>query len=185
MRDAMPDDEAVLLDACSLIGLFATRRIEAILAARAAQFCIVDVVAGETSYVLKCGDGDDADEREPIDVHALKVSGVVSLLSTTDEDELLTFIDLTQELDEGEAMTGAIAIHRGLKVVTDDRKALRVLTEYGVECETTLDLIKRWFESQAISSAELRVTLFDLRQRARYVPHKQHHLRDWWETSIS
>ncbi len=181
----MSDEEVLLLDACSLIGLCATRRIEAILAARPGRVCIVGIVAGETNYVLKGGNEDDAYEREPIDVPSLERSEVFSTLSTNDENELLMFIDLTQDLDEGEAMTGAIAIHRGYKVVTDDRKALRILAEIGVECETTLDLIKHWAERKDVSQEELRVVLVDMRQRARYVPHRQHHLREWWDTLLS
>lgn len=181
----MTERDVLLLDACSLIGLFATRKIEAILAARAGRFCVVDIVAGETNYVLKGGEGDDGHEREPIDIQRLDTSGTISILSTTDENELLTFIDLTLDLDEGEAMTGAIAVHRGYTVITDDRKALRVLTGRGVGCETTLDLIKGWAESGGIPHEELRAVLLDVRQRARYAPHRQHHLREWWDESIS
>ena len=173
--------EVLLLDACSIIGLYASHHIEAILAVRACQICIADVVSQESNSVFRGGNGDDAQEREPIDLRKLAGAGAVSVISASDEDELLIYIDLLQELDDGESMTGAIAIHRGFGVVTDDRKALRVLTERGVTCETTLDLIKGWAEETGVSRSKLQAVLLDVRQRARYLPHRTHPLRAWWE----
>lgn len=181
----MPDRDFLLLDACSLINLYATRRIAAILASYPEQFGVVDIVRQEAGYVFRGGDGPDATEREPIDLGPLEESSLLATLTAESEDELLTYIDLALEMDDGEAMTGAIAIHRGHTVVTDDRKALRVLTARGVACETTLDLIKGWAEEISASRSELQAVLIDIRQRARYLPHRTHPLRTWWDDLIT
>lgn len=180
----MPERDMALIDACSLINLYATRRIETILAASPDRFGIVDVVREESGYVLRGGDGPDATEQEPIDLQRLEEAGLLATHAAETDDEFRTYIDLTGEMDDGEAMTGAVAIHRGHKVITDDRKALQVLDERGVACKTTLDLIKGWAEHENIPRKALRTVLLDVRQRARYAPHKQHHLREWWDESI-
>ena len=177
----MPDRETLLLDACSLINISATRQIAAILASHSGRFGVVDVVRQEAGYVFRGGFGSDAREQEPINLGPLDDAGLLMTLAAESEDELLTYIDLTLEMDDGEAMTGAIAIHRGFRVVTDDRKALRVLTERGVTCETSLGLIKGWAEESGISGSDLQAVLIDIRQRARYLPHRSHPLRSWWD----
>jgi hypothetical protein len=181
----MPDRDFLLLDACSLINLYATRRIAAILGSHPGRFGVVDTVRREAGYVFRGGDGPDATEREPIDLGPLEKMGLITTLAADSEDETLTYIDLTLEMDDGEAMTGAIAVHGGFTVVTDDRKALRVLSERGVTCETTLDLIKGWAERTNVPRNELRMALLNVRQRARYVPHRTHHLRAWWDEAMS
>jgi hypothetical protein len=122
----MPEREIALLDACSLINLYATRQIEAILASHPDSFAVVDTVRRESGYVFRGGNGPGATEQEPIDLGPLEAAGLLVALTAVSEAELLTYIDLLLEMGDGEAMTGAVAIHRGLTVVTDDRKALRV-----------------------------------------------------------
>jgi len=180
----MSDREALLLDACSLINLYATRRIAEILAGHPGRFCVVDVARREAGYVLRGGDGPDATEREPLDLEPLERDGLLATLTAESEEELRTYIELTLEMDDGESMTGAIAIHRRFRVVTDDRKALRVLAERGVPCSTSLNLIKGWSEQMDVNAEVLRAVLLDLRQRARYLPHRTHPLRDWWDEVI-
>ena len=142
---------------------------------------IVDIVAGESQYVFRGGDGEDARERDPVDLRSLISSGRLTVISTDDDVELMTFIDLTRELGEGEAMTAAIAIYRNATVVTDDRKAERVLASRNVPVRSTLGLIKDWSERHDITVAEIRSALIDLQQRGSYEPRRNHPLRLWWE----
>lgn len=170
-----------LLDACAVVNLFATRQIEHILLAVGGPVAVVDVVEQETQYVLRGGTGDAARERDPVDLSPLVVDGLLEILATNDEEELLTFIDLSQEVDPGEAMTAALAIHRDCVVVTDDQKATRVLTDRGVTLRTSLDLVRAWSESQAIAAEVRYMALVDMRQRGNYVPPRRHPLRRWWD----
>ena len=109
---------------------------------------------------------------------------MLEILSTDNEDELLTFIDLSLGVGAGEAMTAALAIHRGCIVVTDDRKASRVMLERGVALRTSLELIRVWSVRSRIPGDTLRAALIDLRQRGRYEPPRSHPLRDWWDVII-
>ena len=96
------------------------------------------------------------------------------------EEELTTFIDFAVGLGDGEAMTAAIALHRGLTVVTDDRVALRVIAG-RVPTVPSLQLIREWIDREQISREIANEALRNLRQRGSYVPGPNHPLRSWWD----
>jgi predicted nucleic acid-binding protein len=174
----------LLLDACVVVNLYATRQMPAILMASGTSHAIVNTVYREAQYVYRGGDGEDAREREQIDLLPLVASNLLPVIDATDEDELLIYIDLSRELDDGEAMTAAVAIHRGYTVATDDRKAVHVLQRHQVPLCTSLDLIKAWAERQSVSSEMVRMALRDLRQRGNYLPANRHPLKAWWDEML-
>jgi predicted nucleic acid-binding protein len=178
-----PVPPLTLLDACAVINLYATRTMEPIVASVDGPVAVADVAVAEAGFVFRGGSGDDARERDPVDLQPLLVSGALSIIATTDEEELLTFIDLARDVGDGEAMTGALAIHRGGVVVTDDRKATRVLRSRGVALRTSLDLITTWVDAAAISPERVRAIVADVRQRASYTPHRTHPFYDWWDAA--
>jgi predicted nucleic acid-binding protein len=49
-------------------------------------------------------------------------------MKVNNETEATTFVDLSREMDDGEALTCALAMHRQCDVATDDRKARRILS---------------------------------------------------------
>lgn len=132
-----------------------------------------DTVAREAQYVLRGGSGDDAREREPIDLQPLIDTGLLQVIATGVEEELLTYMDLTLEIGRGEAMTGALAIHRGCIVVIDDRKGSRVLGARGVALRTSLDLIRVCGAGSGISPRIVRDALVGVRQRGNYEPRRR------------
>lgn len=170
----------LLLDACAVINLSACGHLRDILAALGAPAEIVDHVRRGSLSVRRGGVRDDADEREPIDVTDMLTLGLLAIASEASEAELQTFIDLTLELGDGEAMTAAIALHRGATVVTDDRVVLRLIAG-RVPTLTSLELIKNWSDHEHPSSATLTTALRDLRRRGSYLPSRRHPLRPWWD----
>lgn len=143
---------------------------------------VADVEAAESLSVRRGGPGDDAKEREAIDLAPVIASGRLSVLTATD-DELDTFVDFLADLDEGEAMTLALAVHRGGVVVTDDRRVTRALAGRA-PLRSTLDLVKDWAEHDAIPPHALRTVLSDIRDRGTYQPGRMHPLRGWWDASL-
>ena len=170
-----------LLDACAVVNLYATRFMGPILAAVDGPVAVVDVVAREAQYVFRGGGGEDAREREPVALQPFLNDGLLQIVSTNGEADLLTFIDLSQDVGEGEAMTAALAIHRGCIVVTDDRKASRVMLDRGVALRTSLELVRVWSVRSRVPGDALRAALTDLRHRGRYEPPRAHPLRAWWD----
>jgi predicted nucleic acid-binding protein len=179
MGDSPEPPDVTLLDACAVISLYATRRMDAILAAVPTDVGVVDLVRTEAHYVLRGGPGEDAREREPVDLEPLIVSGDLRVVAPT-ESEIAAFVDLTLVLDDGEAMTAAVAIERGWVVVTDDRKAERILSG-RVQTRSTLDLVKAWADQTTVDAGTLHATLSDLRERGSYLPRRAHPLRGWWD----
>lgn len=180
----MSEPALVLLDACVVVNLYATRYMPVILSVAARSVAVVDVVARESQRIRRGGEGGDRDEFDPVDLDSLIASGSLHVLTSNDESELLTFIDLARELDDGEAMTAAVAIHRGGVVVTDDKKASRILGERGVPLRSTLDICKSWAESGGVTADVVREALAAIRERGRYEPPRSHVLRAWWDSML-
>lgn len=172
-----------LLDACVVINLAASRRPTDILDAVSGPVAVADLVAAESLYVQRGGPGDDAKEPEPIDLAPLIASGRLSVLTATDA-ELDTFVDFLADLDEGEAMTLALAVHRGFVVATDDRRVTRSLAGRA-PLRSTLDLVKDWADREAAPPHLLRTVLTDIRERGTYHPGRTHPLRGWWDASLA
>ena len=182
---SQPVPSHLLLDACVVVNLYSTRQMAAILTATSSSPAIVDAVQREAQLVFRGGDGEDAREREQIDHSPCVTEGLLTVIDITDEEEFLTYIDLTQELDDGEAMTAAVAIHRRLPVATDDRKALRVLARHSLTPRSTLDVIRDWSAQGSVDPEMLRTALIDLQQRGNYLPARSHPLKAWWDASLS
>lgn len=174
--------EIILLDACVAINLFATRRMEEIVDALPEAVGFVDLVRGEALHVRRGGGGDDADERDPLDLTPLLDAGILHLTTPT-ERELDAFAEFTLQLDDGEAMTAAVAVSRGWMVATDDRKAVRVLAT-RVAIRSTLDLLKTWADQGSVGDETIRAALWNVRERGRYRPRRDHPLRDWWHAFV-
>ena len=95
--------------------------------------------------------------------------------------EATLFIDLIRELDDGEAATCAVAIARGIPVATDDRKALRVITERTSTTPwETPALLKLSFESRGIGLEYQRRILLRVERCVHFRPRRDHQLREWW-----
>lgn len=177
----------VLLDACCLLNLYATGRIDVILRALPDRFAIADHVAAEALYIRRGGSGDDADEWEPVDLRPLIESGLLEVLRLETEEEAASFVGFAAQLDDGEAMTCALALHRGGAIGTDDRKARRICGTQSppIEIRTTPALLKAWAEVERITGTELGRVLLRIRERARFAPGKHDSLQGWWDAALS
>lgn len=175
----------LLLDACCALNLYATDRMEEILGVVPHPCAIAQKVEEESLFVLRGGQGPDASDKVPVDFAPLYASGVLTVL-TLEAAELVDYVNFAAEMDDGEAMTCAIALHRGGAVATDDRKARRVLTRDAPHLRllSTLDLVHDWAFQQQIASVALRTVLMNIRDRATYIPAHSHALRAWWDISI-
>lgn len=165
-----------LLDACAVLSLYATGCMREIVGAVAGPVAVVDTVVAEALFIRRVVDG--IPEKVPVDLTPLHLAGALSTIQAETENELLTFIDLAVDLDDGEAMTGALAIHRGCTVVTDDRKAERILAGRAT-LRSTLDLIKVWADGEEVSDAAL-LPLFVAIEERGYTPPRNHPLLAWW-----
>lgn len=177
----LPHDR-LILDACCVINLYASARMETILRAWPVAVAVADYVRDEEALMVREGpEGSDL-PAEPIDLRPLIAAGALDVASLRDA-EVETFVTLAAAFgDDGEAATAALAVHRGWALATDDRGAINVLRRVApqVRIVSTPELIQRWAEEAAVPFDVLRTVLVNVRTRARYEPHVQHPLRRWW-----
>src|SRR3954452_17677345 len=148
----------LLLDACCLINLLATDRIEEILACLPFRFATSRFVA--TREVLAIAH--DTDEGSPLEREVIPTSVLENLASLTFLDlttgqELADFVRFASVLDDGEASVCALALGHGGGVATDDRKALTVLNREEPQVLTvqTPELLHDWAQLSGVPATEV------------------------------
>jgi len=170
----------ILLDACVLLNLCATDRLEEIGRSVPGGFSVCTAVREEALFLRE--PTDPVQPLKPVRLDPLFAQGVLQPLTLATEEETL-FVNLAAELDEGEAMSMAIAMHRNLDLATDDRKAIKLYAAHGGDAGklwTTPRLLKAWSDAALPAPAELVRIACAIRDRARYLPPATHPLYAWW-----
>jgi predicted nucleic acid-binding protein len=177
----------IILDASCLLNLYASRKLPEIAATSPQPFVVAEyVVQQEALYIRQRASDQESEEREPVEIGNLVATGLIQVIILTSEAEAITFIDLAREMDDGEAITCALAIHRQYNVATDDRKARRVLSGRAprVPIISTLAIVKRWAELIGITKAE-KAILLNIWSGANYYPGEHEPLYAWWVDILS
>ena len=175
------DAGVLLLDASCLLNLYATGRLLEIAPALSWQLAVTDyVLEQEALYVRTIGAHEEQEGTVPVDLSPLIDAGLLLVLRLETPSEEASFVGLAAVLDDGEAVTGAIALNRGHAVAIDDRKARRVLGEKasGMRLVSTLELMRQWGASVPVQ--EVGHALRAMQHRARYIPGQRDPLYDWW-----
>ena len=179
----MQSTRTLILDACCLLNLYATGRLREFATALPYQLAVADYVfEREALYVWLPDSTSGSTERTRIDASTLVAEGLITVVRLDHPEEEALFVDLAVSVDDGEAVTGALALCRGYLVATDDRKARRILSErgQGVGLVSTLELVKSWAEAASVDASELRNALEAIRSGASYVPGERNPLYEWW-----
>ena len=171
------------MDASCLLNLYATRCLREIAAAIDIRFQVAQyVLEHEAIYTWVPNTESGRDEPVPVDVSPLIAEGLIHVIGFEDIAEQATFVELATLVDDGEAVTGALAFHRGCSVATDDRKARRVFGERipSVPLVSTLELLKLWADIGRIAASDLRAAMIAMRSGASYIPSIRDPLFEWW-----
>jgi len=85
-------------------------------------------------------------------------------------------------VDDGEAMSIAIAGHRRLDLATDDRQAANhaLRTFPGIQLWSTPEILRHWAEAGGVRADVLGKALRLIEIRSRYFRSKSHALAEWW-----
>jgi predicted nucleic acid-binding protein len=172
-----------LSDSSTLINILATGIPESILRVFPDGIWICTAVQAETLY-LRSENPDSA--PEPISLDPLIANGALQLTGIEDRGEAALYVELAADLDDGEAMTLAIAHIRGYHAATDDKKARRVADERLriPRLLRTSDLLRAWADSATPNRQDLRTMLTRIRDIARFDPPNDDPLRTWWKDCI-
>src|SRR5437762_3287101 len=94
----------VLLDACCLLNLYATRRLTAILETLPMRFVVAETASREALFVYRGGQGPDAHLPEPLDLTHPLQADLLTVVTVESDDEGYDYLAFAAELDDGEAM---------------------------------------------------------------------------------
>lgn len=179
----------IILDSCALLNLYASRRITEILATLPHPSAVAAFVRDrEALWVGRHRTGPAAD-YERVDLAPIVASGHIEVLDLDGDAEMAHFIALASSpaLDDGEAMSGALAHGRGFVVATDDRAALAAFSQHTppIPTRSTASLLRHWAICAAVDAATLRLALIDIRERACFEPGARDPLHAWWRAALS
>lgn len=177
--------KGVVLNACCMMDLFASRQIMSILKSLPVPVMVADYVRDrEGLSVYREGQGEGADAYEKIEFEPLISAGVLSIASLIDEDEMECFTRLAASLEaDGEAMSGALAIQRGWALGIDDPWCTSMFNMIAPDLPvlSTPMFLHYWAVRAKPPAAEIRAALQNVRRYARYRPDTQHPLYPWWQ----
>lgn len=178
----MPGGGILVLDACVLLNLYATDRLQDAAAALGVQFAVVPVVAHEALFLRAPVNPGSGEERVPVDLAGLRRSGCLVVQALETDTEKALFIELAAEMHDGEAASCALSLARRLPLATDDSKVLRLMAARHAEPAplTTPDLLFKWFERSDLEWLQCSRIIRMIERRASYRPPGRHPLHDWW-----
>jgi predicted nucleic acid-binding protein len=170
-----------LQDASVLLNLLATDHLEVMSADTGWRFAICTAVHVEAKKLRDPSTGD----MIPIDIEPLIRSGVLQVLTLSGSDEQTLFIENVASLDDGEAMSLAIASSRRLELAVDDKAAIKFAREHFPEMclWTTPELIKYWADAVRPPADVLGSVIEKIESRSRYFPPRAHPLAQWWQSA--
>lgn len=173
---------AKIIDACSLINLYASGRVVDVLQVFGGEFYVPKQVREEAMSIRRVEEEDSNRlVPEPIDLDGIIHQGLLKECGIEGEDEAAAFLQFAIDLEDGEAACLAIAKVRGWSVATDDKKAIRFATKAGIAVITTPELIQRWVEAHQPTMDELRLALQNIELYARFRLGPSAPSYQWWK----
>lgn len=144
-----------VVDACSLLNLYAAGPPLDDLAGLGVRFHVVPQVRKETLFIR--GEGPGAPGRVPVDIET--------------------------SVQDGEAASAAVAVAKGFTLLTDEALARRVMAarKYEHLLLTTADVLKVWVVAAGVDADTLREMIRRIEQRASFTIQRNHHLKPWWD----
>lgn len=168
-------------DSSVLLNLLATDCLAQIAADTGWRFAICPAVRDESKKLRDSA----TNELVLVDIDPLIASGLLQLLDLSGDLEQILYVEQSIVVDDGEAMSIAIASNRGLDLAIDDKQAAnharRVFPR--IKLWTTPEILKYWTETAIVPPEALRKAILLIEARARYFPSKSHVLAAWWESA--
>lgn len=132
----------------------------------------------EALYVLAA----DLDSRIALTAELLaKAKLHVARVELTDQENE-RYVAMAAAIDDGEAQAIAIALERGVPLLSDDAAGIAMAKKLGVTSLTTLDLAVQWAKNR--QDSEVRMACERLRTRARYGVPREHLHAQWYRDHL-
>lgn len=174
----------MLLDTCVLLNLLATGEIESILSSLNKKWLVCAAVEKESLYLRT---EDPNNPLQPVSLAPLLSAKLLEICDIENADEAQLYVNYSARLDDGEAMSVALAIARGYHLATDERKARRIFSESGTALHLTgtSQIIREWTEIEKISRKRAKSVLLAIVQKARFMPSASDENLQWWNDLFS
>jgi len=174
----------VLLDTCVLINLLASGECQDILRAINNQWLVCAAVEKESLYLRT---NDAHNPMEAVTLAPLISMKLLQICNVESAEEARLYVNYATQLDDGEAMSVALARARGYILATDERKARRLFLEVSVQDRLmcTSQILKDWAEATTISRPRLKSALLQIVSRARFFPPAADSNLQWWSDLCS
>jgi predicted nucleic acid-binding protein len=142
---------------------------------------VCERVLGESEYTRERNNSGEIIEV-PLNLQPFKDSGLLSEVKPENGAELADYVSFAGEVDDGEAQALAIAKHRKLILLTDDRKAARIAArgDVGVEVVTTVGVLKEWIGQVKVTDAAVCKVIERMESLARFAPPRRSADSEWW-----
>lgn len=174
MDDTM---KVTVLDTCCLINLYASQRPQSLIRVVFGGAIVPKQVAEEGLFIRQPGD-DQSEELVPAEIHIDE--SIIGIVGFDQEGELERFVQLAAILDDGEAACLTIASSRKLSLATDDRKAIAVASDLGVEVQTTPEILISWIDAASPARKEIAEVIESIERYGRFRPHHTSTHAKWW-----
>ena len=168
----------LLNDSSVLLNLLAADCIASIADATGWQFAICPAVCDEVKELRDTNTG----EMVEVNIAPLIASGLLQMLELSGDEEQTLYVEQSIVVDDGEAMSIAIAASRHLELAIDDKQAANHMrrTFPKIRIWSTPDILKQWADDGLVDASVLREAIHLIETRARYFPPKSHALAAWW-----
>ncbi len=177
---------ALILDACCIINLYASQRPEEILRALPTKPVVVAEAVTEETLGVFDGPSDNIRQRSRlIEFQSLVAAGLLTIMPLGEAEEIL-YVNLSARLDHGEAASMALAIARSWAIATDDRRAASTLQQQAPHIQriTTLDMLRHWSIRVGATHAQVAEVLGAVQRYGFYRPPPTHPLYPWWRDHV-
>ncbi len=173
--------DCIILDACCIINLYASGQMRAVLETIPKNLSVAAYVKDHEALNVYSGPVNNV-KSTLIDLQPFIDDNLLLLVDIETEAEENIYINFAERLDDGEAITGAIALSRNWAIATDDTASVRLFQSRvpHIAIVSTLDLVKYWSDTSNIDEDTIREALSNIRVRGKYEPNRNHPLKDWW-----
>lgn len=173
-----------ILDASSVINLYATARMPEIIDCLPVRFSVSQYVKEwEAVSVLEAPDSNGDQQCIPIELGDIVSSGVLEIFSDDSPSVANGVIELARAgvRGMGEKLCAAIALATGCGIVLDDKVATTKLQHMmpQIQMLTTFDLVKFWACHENICEPVIREALRNIRIRGNFRIAEWHPLYAW------
>ena len=171
-----------IIDCCSLLNLYTGWGGLRELHDLRRTWYVCEAVRTEAEYTREY-DSNGVPISVPLDTGDLVKSGLLLSARIETEQELEDYVNFASELDDGEAQALALAKHRRLLLLTDDRRANNVAqrADVGVRTISTANVLQIWSQLDPLNEARLHQIIPRISTLARFTPRADLLDYDWWQ----